>query len=50
MQEELVKFYMNCLLPELIDPRHLRNLTIKEPDNILEAINKKKAKNHLKKS
>ena len=32
----LENFYMNCLLPEIIDPRAPRGLPIREPDYIVE--------------
>lgn len=36
MLPKLQKFYMNCLLPELVDPRHCRSMAIRNPDYILE--------------
>jgi len=46
MFPKLQKFFYNCLLPELIDPRHSRSMPIRNPLYILEAkLNKKK---HLK--
>lgn len=42
MEEKLINFYFECLLPELIDPRYTRSLPIRNPDSIMEAINKKK--------
>lgn len=35
MKTKLEKFYMTCLLPEIIDPRQRRNLPIREPEHIL---------------
>lgn len=37
MEEKLHSFYHNCLLPEIIDPRHTRSMPIKNPDYITEA-------------
>lgn len=37
MVEKLKRFYENCLLPELIDPRKERNMPIKDPQYIIEA-------------
>jgi len=34
---KLKKIYFNCLLPELVDPRHPRSMPIRNPDYILEA-------------
>ncbi|XP_061712754.1 uncharacterized protein LOC133521704 [Cydia pomonella] len=31
MKEKLVKFYMDCMLPEVVDPRLTRNIQIREP-------------------
>ncbi|XP_077512016.1 uncharacterized protein LOC144122934 [Amblyomma americanum] len=39
MLPRLKKFYMHCLLPELVDPRRSRGLPIRQPDYILEAQN-----------
>lgn len=33
----LLKFYMNCMLPELVDPRFNRNMVIRDPGYIIEA-------------
>lgn len=44
MMPMLDKFYFNCLLPELIDPRRRRNMPIREPSYILEAQKKKRKK------
>lgn len=49
MQKKLNDFYLHCLLPELIDPRHTRKMTIRDPDYITEAINTKKEKQKMKK-
>jgi hypothetical protein len=37
MEEKLHSFYHNCLLPEIIDPRHTRSMPIRNPDYITEA-------------
>ena len=36
VEQILENFYMNCLLPEIIDPRAPRGLPIREPDYIVE--------------
>ena len=36
MEEVLEHFYMNCLLPEIVDPRAPRGLSVREPDYILQ--------------
>lgn len=43
MFPKLEKKFFNCLLPELVDPRHPRSMPIRNPTYILEA----KAKNHI---
>uniref|UniRef100_A0A1B6E5X2 Uncharacterized protein n=1 Tax=Clastoptera arizonana TaxID=38151 RepID=A0A1B6E5X2_9HEMI len=37
MFPKLERFYMDCLLPELIDPRHNRSMPIRNPSYIEEA-------------
>lgn len=37
MKEKLIKFYFDCLLPELIDPRFPRSLPIRNPQYIIDA-------------
>lgn len=37
MESKLVLFYKQCLLPELVDPRHTRNMEIRDPPYIAEA-------------
>ena len=37
MEPKLVRFYLNCMLPELVDGRHLRHLEIREPYYIFNA-------------
>lgn len=38
MEQQLTKFYMDCILPELVDPRHIRNMPIRDPDYIVKEI------------
>jgi hypothetical protein len=42
MFPKLEMFFFNCLLPELVDPRHFRSMPIRNPTYILEAKMKKK--------
>ena len=44
MEHKLISFFHNCLLPELVDPRHPRGLSIREPDYILKAREDKQKK------
>lgn len=44
MEVKLRNFYMDCILPELIDPRHPRRLPIRNPKYIEEALKKKEDK------
>lgn len=44
MVDKLTQFYMNCILPELIDPRKTRSMPIRNPHYILAAIEKREAK------
>lgn len=47
MKKKLTDFYFNCLLPEIIDSRHKRSLSIRDPAYILKAqevYNEKKKK------
>ena len=37
MLEVLDQFYIQCLLPELVDPRAPRGLPVREPDYIINA-------------
>lgn len=34
MEPKLLKFYYDCLLPELVDPRHIRNKPIRDPEYV----------------
>ena len=40
---KLQKFYYGCVLPELVDPRRRRVLSIRNPDYILKAHREKKS-------
>lgn len=40
----LKHFFFNCFLPELVVPRHTRNMPIRNPDYIIKAQNDKKHK------
>jgi hypothetical protein len=42
MFPKLEMFFFNCLLPELVNPRHSRSMPIRNPTYILEAKMKKK--------
>lgn len=42
MEPKLQKFYMECLLPELIDPRQRRSMPIREPTSFIAAQEAKK--------
>ena len=42
MFPKLKRFYMDCLLPEIIDPRHNRSMPIRNPNYIKEARKKPK--------
>lgn len=44
MEPLLTRFYNECVLPELVDSRLDRNMKIKDPPYILDAINKRKIK------
>lgn len=41
MKDKLERFYMDCLLPELVDPRHIRSMSIRNPTYIMEEQKKK---------
>lgn len=49
MKPKLINFYMECMLPELVYPRIPRNMKIRDPVYIQEAIHNKATKNELKK-
>lgn len=42
MEQKLTDFYFDCLLPEILDPRFVRNMPIRDPKYILEAIQSNK--------
>lgn len=44
MIHKLEQFYLDCILPELVDPRKTRNMPMRNPPYILAAIKKKKEK------
>ena len=44
MEPKLVRFFFDCMLPEIVDGRYLRNMKIREPDYILRAMLKKNPK------
>ncbi|KOB78717.1 hypothetical protein OBRU01_01900 [Operophtera brumata] len=48
MKDKLCRFYMECLLPELVDPRLPRNQKIRDPQYIIEE--QKKGKNTIKRN
>lgn len=41
MEDKLKNFYLNCILPELLDPRHPRSMPIRDPNYILKEQEKK---------
>jgi len=41
MVNKLVQFYEQCVLPELLNPRHERNMSIRNPEYIIEAKRRK---------
>lgn len=32
MEKQLIQFYNDCMVPELVDPRHTRNMEIRDPE------------------
>lgn len=44
MVKKLKDFYFDCLLPEIIDPRYVRSMPIRDPTYILEAMKKREMK------
>ncbi|XP_054257576.1 uncharacterized protein LOC129005927 [Macrosteles quadrilineatus] len=44
MRDQLQDFYLDCLLPELVDPRQTRSMSIRNPQYILEAMEQAKLK------
>lgn len=49
MESHLVKFYENCILPELIDPRQPRSMPIRDLQYILDEQTEKEKKSKTKK-
>lgn len=45
MKKPLQDFYLDCLLPELVDPRFPRKMPIRDPAYVTDAIQRKKEKN-----
>nr|XP_042908919.1 uncharacterized protein LOC122271496 [Parasteatoda tepidariorum] len=41
MKLKLQQFYFDCILPELVDPRHTRSMKIREPEYIIQVQNEK---------
>lgn len=41
MEPKLVSFYMDCLLPELVDPRHPKKKMIRDPQNVKAQVSNK---------
>lgn len=48
MEKKLKDFYMDCILPELVDPRYPRKIPIRNPQYITEAVRKKMKKSKRK--
>lgn len=42
MEMKLVRFYYDCLLPELVDPRQSRSMPIRDAPSIIEAMKERK--------
>lgn len=47
MERKLRAFYMDCLLPEIVDSRRKRNLPMRNPQYILDAIRFRKVRNFM---
>lgn len=41
MEKKLIDFFHCCLLPELVDPRYPRSMSIRDPEYIIEAQKKR---------
>jgi hypothetical protein len=41
MEPKFIQFYMECILPELVDARHRRNMKIRDPPYILQPTSNK---------
>ena len=50
MHRKLTNFYEDCILPEIIDPRFLRRMKLREPEYILEARKEKNIDNKKRQS
>ena len=50
MKPFFLRFYKECLVPEIIDSRHNRNMPIREPEYILKAKEEKKKRDDEKKA
>ncbi|KAJ8892975.1 hypothetical protein PR048_005556, partial [Dryococelus australis] len=48
MKPYLIKFYIDCVLPELVDTRHTRLMPIRDPECITRAQAKATTTNHIK--
>ncbi|XP_063215915.1 uncharacterized protein LOC134527292 [Bacillus rossius redtenbacheri] len=44
MEKQLTRFYFDCMVPELVDPRYTRNMEIRDPEYIRHIPCKKKGK------
>lgn len=42
MEQQLLRFYNDCMLPEIIDSRHNRKMAIRNPQYTIDAIEKRK--------
>lgn len=49
MKDKLINFFVDCLLPEIIDPRINRNMEVREPSYILDAIRARETSNKKRK-
>lgn len=47
MEDKLVRFYMECVLPEIVDSRFKRNMPIRESDHTLQAQERRTLKRKL---
>lgn len=49
MENKLKDFYFDCLLPEILDPRHTRTMPIRDPQYIIEAMEKHSTNKNIRK-
>ena len=49
MLPKLKEFYLECVLPEIVDPRETRNMRVRDPPHIQEA-QRSKAENDARKT